>query len=695
MVSGRITCFERRFCSSHGRQGFTQPHFSLSEEARNTERHHSWNSDLKLRHSHVVFVSAGTSTAEDLNPVIQKSESSDEVTERPCQEKGGAPANASRNQSTSYLVAPDGQLSKMTLNDLEPAPTPRAKSEERFDPMSKQNSVEQGPENAEASNAVFFTDLKGSDDLVRTGLTLPTLRRSLSSTVSDSSGEIIIFAGRRQSCIKGDQKHALDVRSRYLNGQKNQNVSKTSGCRGFMGTVIDDPITDRTQRSPKQRRPIFSPSDPERTSGHFNDSSGGLATTSGQIRSAKYAKKENYGDEILDDYISNIRNQDDTEAFVQESLLNQRDLDGHETAEGEDKAESFTTGRVIRDHCTNIEDWDSADLEDFRELSTSTEDLDSIKQVLSKRERPSGVQYLVIGAGNTVDDARWFPVNSLRKPSAEALIQEFEDKIRSNRLCETSDGSDTSLTIDEQATQDLQDDLEDQEDRTDLEFRRKARMTDERIARLLSKQEELGLGSNDLMLFDGSDFGTENEEGLQLDGLWERAVNPRMPSRSKRAKRSLCNFPSATAFADVLDQEPYNAFDVMDQQRPSLRKMPKGRRGKLSTELSDSELEQSIQSAWEKDRTKKKMRKQEREELRAQGLLGKKSKIDLKAKYPEGISMIDVKNEIRNFLLSSMERYVSPVALSIIKSYWDLVCRFLRCLRLNAKWCMKLPTLSN
>ena len=47
-------------------------YFSLSEEARYTERHHLWNSDLKLRHSRVAFVSAGTLSAEELTKAPQK-----------------------------------------------------------------------------------------------------------------------------------------------------------------------------------------------------------------------------------------------------------------------------------------------------------------------------------------------------------------------------------------------------------------------------------------------------------------------------------------------------------------------------------------------------------------------------------------------------------------------------------------------
>jgi hypothetical protein len=90
----------------------------------------------------------------------------------------------------------------------------------------------------------------------------------------------------------------------------------------------------------------------------------------------------------------------------------------------------------------------------------------------------------------------------------------------------------------------------------------------------------------------------------------------------------------------------------MDFDRPSLKKKPKGRKGKLILDdISDSELEASMQSAWENDRIKKKERKQEREILRAQGLLtGKHGKPNLKAKYKEGMSIDAIQEEIKEFL---------------------------------------------
>ena len=679
-------------------QGFTQSPFSLSEEARNTGRHHSWNSDLKLRNSRVTFISAGTSTTEDLNPIIQKKKTSDEANESSFQEECREHARASEIPSTKYAVTPEGQMSNLTLNDLESAHLPQAKSEEEADSTSERSSIRRGLRHAKTRDEFFFADLKGAGEPVHTGFAPPIMRRSPSPTRSDSTGELIVFAGRRHSCKKGTQKDTFDARPRDPEEHRNQNELKPSGHRSLLATVIDDPISFRIEEVnilPEQRQPSFSPSDPEKVAGHLNGKSRPTATKFGQRRRGIHGREEPKDEGILDDYVTNLCDRGALEAFDESSMLTQRDLGGSDTTEWQDELDSLTMGRVERYPWTNSEVWDSADLADFDELSTSNEALDSIEQVLSKRERPSGVQYLIIGAGRTVDDARWFPISSLNIAGAEALIQEFEDRLDSNHIRNSSDVSDASLTIDEQVAQDLQEDLHDQEDEKDLEDRRKARMTDEHIARLLSKQEELGLLSSNLMLFDGGDVGTDSEQEVQFDELWERAMIRQAPSRSKRAKKSQSNFPSASVFADVINQDPDNGFDVVNQQRPSLRKRLNGRRGRLLMELSDSELEQSIQTAWEKDRTKKKKRKQEREELRAQGLLGKKNRIDLKAKYSEGISMTDVKKEIRQFLLSSMERYVPSPGLPIINSYNETVCHFHRWLRENAKWCMKLPISSN
>lgn len=100
-----------------------------------------------------------------------------------------------------------------------------------------------------------------------------------------------------------------------------------------------------------------------------------------------------------------------------------------------------------------------------------------------------------------------------------------------------------------------------------------------------------------------------------------------------------------------------NGFDLMDWERPSLRrKKRKGTLAHLAFNESDSELEQQLQAAWNNDRMKKSQRKKHREELRALGMLGKKSQPDdLRVKYPLGMSTNEVAEELRIFLLNEDE----------------------------------------
>ncbi|XHG09166.1 hypothetical protein AWENTII_012245 [Aspergillus wentii] len=108
---------------------------------------------------------------------------------------------------------------------------------------------------------------------------------------------------------------------------------------------------------------------------------------------------------------------------------------------------------------------------------------------------------------------------------------------------------------------------------------------------------------------------------------------------------------SASSFADALELDPYRGFDIMDFDRPSIRNKSKGKQRAFDLMISDSELELELENAWQNDRTKKKAKKQKREELRSQGLLGR-SKPDLKIKYSNGMSIDHFKSEIRIFLLS-------------------------------------------
>jgi hypothetical protein len=121
------------------------------------------------------------------------------------------------------------------------------------------------------------------------------------------------------------------------------------------------------------------------------------------------------------------------------------------------------------------------------------------------------------------------------------------------------------------------------------------------------------------------------------------------------------SFPSASAFADALDMDAYSGFDIMDTERPSLKLKKKGRRGQPPAALEDSDLNEQLQSSWAADRDKKRLKKAEREDLRQQGLLGRKGKSpNLKVKYQGGIVMEDIVEELREFLMGDMQTLSLP-----------------------------------
>jgi hypothetical protein len=128
------------------------------------------------------------------------------------------------------------------------------------------------------------------------------------------------------------------------------------------------------------------------------------------------------------------------------------------------------------------------------------------------------------------------------------------------------------------------------------------------------------------------------------------------PPKDSKAKNMTQKLSRTNAYDDFLDYEKFADFDIMDLDRDSLHKKKKKKKGrKLDFDLSDSDLEMQLQAGWERDRNKKKAKKQEREQLRAQGLLGKRPKLPADG---AGITMEEVKTQIKGFLLSSADTYV-------------------------------------
>ncbi|KAK1709049.1 hypothetical protein BDP67DRAFT_546546 [Colletotrichum lupini] len=115
---------------------------------------------------------------------------------------------------------------------------------------------------------------------------------------------------------------------------------------------------------------------------------------------------------------------------------------------------------------------------------------------------------------------------------------------------------------------------------------------------------------------------------------------------------------AADRFANEIDD-----FDFMDWSRPALKpKRSKGARGKVPVfDISDSELEGKMQAAWKNDRLKKAERKKERQAMRSMGLLGKHANPeDLRVKYPHGMGLEQIADELRTFLLGTQPSLTLP-----------------------------------
>lgn len=653
---------------------------TLQEEARNTERHSSfWNTDQRLRDTKVAFVSAG-----GLAPAIQDGENDDpdlakmSLEDTLLQEEEEGLENGGTGMEDIEEWAPqfpesdieevdnlfvDTKGSKTIPTDLPP-------------PEVRVNGEVEGVNN-------FFVDTAGSSS-VSTGLPPPRIR-SVSPTPSNSSEEVLLFAGRdRQGkgIVRTPQPSRAPSRSAHTKARtvvdsiQTQEAKPTpvesahsqvivieeeedsnEGSRRFRNSyssrmrIVEDKIHEKEEQLENILRHDDPFQDAEEADGWTKAKGKGVSSK----RSKKSGRKSRGSkmdwktedamkteDQLLADYIANM----DPEELkdIEMGAFGTRELGG-------DDEDVWVETEVSSDYHKHQAGWTRSDVEDFDDLSTSDGIMGEVQEILSKRDRHRGVQYLVVWEDQATDEARWVPATTLITVQALALIESFEAEEKLVAEFQNAGDEDTSDSdeIDDDDEVDDSDDMDDIDGDQDSRDRAQAAMSDEKIARLLAKQESYGMGSDELLLFDNNGDDIEaDEEAFLRTSLQNFMSAEKRKKPFKGPNRAKGDFPSATRMADA-----YDNFDVMDFDRPSLKPKSKGRKGKLTLDLSDSELEASMEMAWTNDRMKKADRKKQREELRAQGLLsknGKKGKPDLNFKYKEGMGINDVKEEIRAFL---------------------------------------------
>lgn len=171
---------------------------------------------------------------------------------------------------------------------------------------------------------------------------------------------------------------------------------------------------------------------------------------------------------------------------------------------------------------------------------------------------------------------------------------------------------------------------------------------DERLARMLVKQEQLGLGGDAIFLYDGTGSGDDDGDDWNI----APKTTPRRKKGSSKTDKIIQKkgqYPSASKMAEAFDE-----LDLMDWHRPSLHNYNK--RSQVPY-VSDSELEEAMNATFQKDRLKKAERKKQREALRAQGLLGKNvNPEDPRIKYPGGMTKDDLVYELEQFIMGDDEQ---------------------------------------
>ena len=643
------------------------------DEARHTEHDHQGFSEANLRHLGIDFVSAIHSSAEDLNQTLEKETGKDSepsgyttsflgvtLMEGNHRDYTNNKGDQSAVQSygdidtdiTSDRFSASKQMANMSLIETSGQSFATFNANDSMIPKtleaSKSNKDREGKF---AANQVFFTDVSGSQTLKPTSRP-SQLENSTPLEDSDIGEEEIMFTGRnpRSKPIKsfplGSEARANDSLA-YASSKMTEKVPYD-----YASTTIED---SRSNWIP---------------SSTANDA--GLKTFVQEVcissakapqcglpyacRSRKQLRKAPEEGGILDDYIANICAHGVKDDCHIPPDMSSRDLGGITRPPSE-----VDILLLDQDRIKSGEEWSSADIQDFDDFSTSSEEFEAVDTVLAKRERPSGTQYLVIGDGLKVDEARWLPSNLLRmSENAASLVQIFDSEQAQIQHMLVCNGSNNAFTDEAQADSDTKWELEETIDYEGLEARRKAHMTDEQIARLFSKQEVHGIGSADPFFLGEGESGSLAE--ARYDHLDVGLSSRKKKSQGKKQAKKVSS--PAIAFSKVLEDDQDEGNDTVDRKRRSLRRKTKGPRSPLNLEVSDSELESRLQTAWEKDRSKKKARKQEREELRSQGLLGVKTKDKnkprLKAKYPDGLGVAQLKEEIRQFLSSSAQELALP-----------------------------------
>jgi hypothetical protein len=674
-------------------QSFTnQTHASsLIQEARNTGHHgFGWGNSTRLRDNKIQFVSAG-----NLDMNNSKGEEED-VGDDHLEEDALPEAAKKTGQPNFAVVPPEGQSMHQERPTLELEYT-------------HTSMTEQVGRMEIAAEPISSGSTKLVDEVARSS----NRQRSTSKSSVASEEEVIVFGGRRAESrrpnrqertsapstavtVPGPEKETIIVTQNKLDQLPDNDHAPstnnsvfvrpltTSGSNGDVvpakKAFLEQNPNSRTQRdccrqsSPSKTGeriqtvyPAGGTEAPLSIRGSFLELKANFGRRRGRRRGPSQREIEDEEEALIQDYIANMKDDETDEGEEKITVRNEHFRFYNGAGEANVKIQTHSAEKEkLPDTIGEHLEWSSGDLEEFDDMSTTDDEIAEVGRAYADRTRPSGLQYLVTAVGKGLSDACWVPGDKLVSTTAATQIQIFEEKREAVLDLQNEASNDSTTSTDEdEALDDLRDTIE-SEDENERLLERTARMTDEQIAQALDMQEKLGMPTNEVLLFNGQEDNEFANSDDSISFSSKQHISHR--ARSKCHMRQKDCFPSAEAFADALDQDPYNGFDVMDFDRPSLKPKRKGRKSAgLPFELEDEEQAFQLPQTWDNDRSKKAARKREREEMRQAGLLGSKAangRVDLHAKYEEsGMDAEQIRVEIRSFLVQEAEALaLAPMA---------------------------------
>ncbi|WYZ43014.1 hypothetical protein EsH8_VI_000713 [Colletotrichum jinshuiense] len=496
--------------------------FTLQDEARSTAHRSSpWSSDSRLRHRPVSFVSTGsTEPLKQLESILHKEsgnqpEAVPDVVPTPSNNQGDdrlidEPTTSMYDDACIHCVTSADNALSVTEAPLYEDEAMEVKASHREDNFT---GAETPPMQEAPTTLPFFLDVIG-DRHWRDTLSTQTFARSPSPVASDSSEEIILFRGRNNPPKDHDKPKPFNL------GGIHSEIKMVEKTVGFKGKSLAGP-----------------------------SGNGGPGLKRHSRRDTKPQNRQEE-DDLIADYIANMREHGDDEGLIPAQAYSRRDIGGS-LSESESVEESFQT-------ITAIDEPKSA-----------------------------------TGSTSGPDDT----------------IAETEDMFKGN-----DEGPRQSAHKHAKRT--------------------KAAQVDEALLGVLETDASY-LGSLEQSLAEDASLQSETSEQEDIeDDVFASA---------------------ADRFANEIDD-----FDFMDWNRPVLKR--KKAKGKAPIfDISDSELEGRMQAAWKNDRLKKAERKRERQALRQQGLLGKHANPeDLRVKYPQGMGLDQIAEELKKFLLGSQPSLTLP-----------------------------------